>query len=90
MVTLIGYLAAACTTVSFIPQVVKVYKTRRTKDISPGMFLLMTTGVVLWLIYGILFGSAPITAANAVTLIFSLYILIMKIRLDIIPAKKIS
>jgi MtN3 and saliva related transmembrane protein len=79
---LIGYAAAFCTTVAFLPQAVKVYKTRHTKDISLGMFLLLTTGVVLWLTYGIIINSYPIIAANTVTLLFDIYILYMKITLD--------
>jgi len=79
---LIGYAAAFCTTIAFLPQAVKVYKTRHTKDISLGMFLLLTTGVVLWLTYGIIINSYPIIAANTVTLLFDIYILYMKITLD--------
>jgi len=79
---LIGYAAAFCTTVAFLPQAVKVYKTRQTKDISLGMFLLLTAGVVLWLTYGIMINSYPIIAANTVTLLFDIYILYMKITLD--------
>jgi MtN3 and saliva related transmembrane protein len=86
--TVFGYLAAACTTISFIPQAVKVYKTKSAKDISLGMFSLMTAGVLFWLIYGIMINSLPIIAANAVTLFLSLYILMMKIRLDIITLKQ--
>ncbi|GMU87659.1 MAG: hypothetical protein AMXMBFR48_29000 [Ignavibacteriales bacterium] len=82
MTELIGYAAAFCTTVAFLPQAVKVYKTRQTKDISLGMFLLLTAGVVLWLIYGIVINSYPIIAANTVTLLFDIYILYMKITLD--------
>lgn len=82
MTEFIGYAAAFCTTVAFLPQAVKVYKTRQTKDISLGMFLLLTTGVVLWLSYGIIINSYPIIAANTVTLLFDIYILYMKITLD--------
>ncbi|HSD64783.1 MAG TPA: SemiSWEET transporter [Ignavibacteriaceae bacterium] len=80
--SLFGYIAAICTTISFVPQAVKVHKTRSTKDISFGMFLLMTAGVAFWLIYGLMINSLPIIAANAVTLFLSFYILLMKIRLD--------
>ncbi len=78
----IGYIAAAFTTIAYIPQAVKVYKTRRTNDISLGMFTLVTAGVLLWFIYGIMISSVPVMAANFVTFLLSLYILIMKIRLD--------
>jgi MtN3 and saliva related transmembrane protein len=79
---IIGYIAAFCTTAAFIPQVVKVYKTQKTNDISFGMFFLMLAGVGLWLVYGLLVNSYPIIAANFVTFLFALYIFIMKIKLD--------
>lgn len=83
-----GYLAAFCTTVSFLPQVFKVIKTRHTKDISLGMFLLMTAGVSFWLIYGLIIASLPIICANTVTVMLSFYILFMKIKLDGFGIKK--
>ena len=78
----IGYAAAVCTTIAYIPQVVKVYKTNKTNDISIGMFILMSIGVLLWLIYGIIISSIPMIIANALTFILSFYIFIMKIKLD--------
>ena len=84
----LGYLAAFCTTIAFIPQAVKVYKTKQTKDISLGMFSLLIAGFVLWLWYGILLSSYPIILANAVTLIIAIYILITKFRLDVFTSKK--
>lgn len=77
----IGFLAAFCTTASFIPQAIKVFKTRRTNDISLGMFSLMSFGVACWDIYGILINSAPVIFANSVTFLLSVYILAMKIKL---------
>jgi MtN3 and saliva related transmembrane protein len=59
--------------------VVQVYRTRRTQDLSLGMFALLTTGVALWLAYGVLLGSAPIYVANGVTLVLASYILGMKL-----------
>jgi MtN3 and saliva related transmembrane protein len=88
IISLFGYIAAVCTTISFIPQALKVYRTKSTKDISLGMFLLMTTGVLFWLIYGIMINSIPLLAANAVTILFSFYILLMKIKLDYINLKQ--
>jgi len=87
METTIGYLAAICTTIAFIPQAVKVYRTNHTKDISVGMFLLMSIGLIFWTIYGIMILSYPIIIANAVTIIFAIYILFMKIRLDLLPSQ---
>ena len=77
---LIGFFAAFCTTIAFLPQVIKVYKTRSTKDISLSMFLIFTTGVLCWLIYGVLIVDLPIIIANIVTLILSLIILAFKIK----------
>jgi MtN3 and saliva related transmembrane protein len=82
MESFIGYIAAFCTTAAFFPQAMKVYRTRQTRDISLWMFLLMTTGLIAWLIYGLLINSLPIILANIVTLIFAVYILIMKIILE--------
>ena len=82
---LVGYVAAFCTTAAFIPQALKVYKTKQTRDISLGMFSLMTAGLVFWLVYGLLLNAAPIIAANSVTLIFAVYIFIMKLREKILP-----
>jgi MtN3 and saliva related transmembrane protein len=84
----LGYLAAFCTTIAFIPQAIKVYKTKQTKDISLGMFSLLIGGFVLWLWYGILLISYPIILANSVTLIIAIYILITKFRLDVFTSKK--
>jgi MtN3 and saliva related transmembrane protein len=84
----LGYLAAFCTTIAFIPQAVKVYKTKHTKDISLGMFSLLIVGLVLWLWYGILLFSYPIILANSVTLIIATYILITKLKLDVFSSKK--
>jgi len=84
----LGYLAAFCTTIAFIPQAVKVYKTKQTKDISLGMFSLLIAGFVLWLWYGIILLSYPIILANAVTILIAIYIIIVKIKLDVLASKK--
>jgi MtN3 and saliva related transmembrane protein len=78
----IGYVAAVCTTAAYVPQAVKVYKTQRTNDISMFMFVLISTGVLLWLAYGIIIASIPMIIANTITFVLSLYIFIMKIKLD--------
>ena len=75
----VGFAAAFCTTAAFVPQVFRIWRTRRTHDLSLGMFLLMTTGVALWLGYGLLLDSAPIYLANGVTLTLAGYILFMKL-----------
>ena len=76
----IGFFAAFCTTIAFVPQAIKVYKSKSTKDISLYMFLIFTLGVLSWLIYGIIIVNLPVILANAVTLVLSLFILIYKLR----------
>lgn len=78
--TMIGLLAGALTTIAFIPQLTKTWRSRSAKDISLGMFLIFCTGVLLWLIYGILMGALPIILANTVTLILSTAILVLKLK----------
>ena len=78
----IGNTAAVCTTVSFVPQLIRVWRRKSADDISLIMFLLFSTGVALWLVYGLLIGSFPIAAANTVTLALALAILVLKLRYD--------
>lgn len=80
LTSLIGFSAATLTTVSFLPQVIQVWKTKSTKDISLGMFSIFSTGVFLWLIYGILIKDWAIFAANFVTLILASIILTFKLK----------
>ena len=80
IVFIIGLMAAVLSTISFLPQVLQAFRTKHTKDISLATFLLLSIGIILWLIYGILIGELPIILANSVTLILSLSILIMKIK----------
>ena len=77
---ILGFLAAVCTTASFVPQVWHILKTRDTRAISLMMYLLFTVGVVLWLLYGIMIGSTPVVAANSITLALALAILTCKVR----------
>ena len=76
---LFGYFAATATTASFIPQAVKVMRTRDTRSLSLGMYVLFTLGVMLWLVYGILLKAPPIILANSVTLFFASVILLYKL-----------
>jgi MtN3 and saliva related transmembrane protein len=77
---LLGYVAAFLTSASFIPQAVKTIKTRDTRGISRGMYLMFTVGVVFWLAYGIAIVSWPMILANTVTLSMALTILTLKLR----------
>ncbi|HUB20681.1 MAG TPA: SemiSWEET transporter [Acidobacteriaceae bacterium] len=81
-VNAIGLAAAVCTTVSFIPQLVRVWRLRSAREISLVMFSVYSLGVLLWLVYGIYLRAAPIILANAVALVLSLAILALKLRFD--------
>ena len=76
----IGLLAGTLTTVAFVPQVVKIWKTKHATDISLGMFAIFSSGVLLWLFYGIEIDAMPVIVANAITLGLSLTILFFKIK----------
>jgi MtN3 and saliva related transmembrane protein len=78
--TFLGLAAAFCTTVAFVPQVVKTWTTRSTGDISLSMFLVLVIGIVLWLAYGTLLGDVPLIVANGITLILAGIILVLKLR----------
>jgi MtN3 and saliva related transmembrane protein len=78
----IGYAAAFCTTTAFIPQLVRVVRYRSAHDISLPTFLLFSTGVFLWLLYGIWAHSNPVIVSNSFTLVLSLSILVLKLRYD--------
>ncbi len=80
MIEIIGFTAAFLTTAAFVPQAVKVYKTKKTEDLSLALFVLLFVGVFLWLVYGVLIVSAPVIIANAVTFILVAYILLVKLR----------
>jgi len=77
--TLVGLAAGFCTTVAFLPQVVKTWKSKSAKDLSLGMYSIFCTGVLLWLIYGIMISDLPVILANAITLILALSILFFKL-----------
>ncbi len=78
--TLIGSVAAFCTTMSYLPQVHKCWKTGSTGDLSLKMILLLSTGISLWIVYGVLKGDAVIIGANAVSLAFLCILLFYKVR----------
>jgi MtN3 and saliva related transmembrane protein len=81
-VDLLGLAAGTLTTVAFVPQVVKIWRTRHAADISLIMFLLFATGVLLWLVYGLAIGSLPIVIANGITLTLAVIIIILKLRYE--------
>ena len=80
LTTAIGFIAATLTTIAFLPQVLKVWKTRSARDISLGMYCLFATGVLLWLVYGLLIVAWPVIIANVITLALALLIIGMKLK----------
>jgi MtN3 and saliva related transmembrane protein len=79
-ITIIGLMAAALTVIAFFPQLMKVWKTKSTKDISLGMFSIFCIGVFLWFVYGILMQDPPIIVANFLVFIQAFIILIFKVK----------
>jgi len=76
----LGMIAALLTTLAFVPQVLRIYLTKSANDVSFLMFSIFSSGVLLWLMYGLLIGSAPIIAANVVTLALCLIVILLKLR----------
>jgi MtN3 and saliva related transmembrane protein len=79
-VQLLGLAAGSCTTIAFLPQVIKTWKSGSAKDLSLGMFSFFCFGVLLWLVYGIMQRDIPVIAANLVTLILASTLLFFKLR----------
>ena len=79
-IKIVGYLAAAATTISFLLQAFHTIKTKDTKGVSLGMYIVFTLGVVMWLLYGIFTRDFPIISANTVTLILTIIILGYKLK----------
>ena len=88
-IELVGHFAAFCTTVSFLPQAIKVVRTKDTASLSLSMYLLFSIGVLCWLIYGILIAKAPLIIPNIITLILAITILSIKIA-SVLKEKKVN
>ena len=84
--TVIGYIAAVCTTCSFVPQVIHIFKSKDTRSISLAMYSVFVLGVFLWFVYGIYVRDWPVIIANAVTFMLASIILTLKIR-DLLKGK---
>ena len=76
----LGYLAATLTTVSFVPQAWRTFRTKDVSGISLKMYTLFTLGVAVWLAYGIVLGEVPMMIANSTTLMLAIPVLVMRIR----------
>lgn len=80
LITLVGLTAGTLTTVAFLPQLLKTWRSRSAKDMSMSWLVSFSAGIFLWLVYGILIQSFPVILTNAVTLILTLVILFFKLR----------
>ncbi len=78
VITIVGLIAAAFTTIALLPQLMKVWKTKSTRDISTGMFMLYSSGLFLWFVYGVYIKNLPIILANSLAFIQALTILLFK------------
>ncbi len=79
-IQVLGYVAGTISTLVFLPQVIKTWKTKSAKDISIFMFLFATLSVILWLVYGVLIKNGAIIYTNSVILVLSSIMLYFKIR----------
>jgi len=79
-IEILGLVAGTITSITFLPQVVKIWQTRSAKDLSMAMLLLLMLGVVLWLIYGLVIMSASIIYTNSMVLGMSLIMLYFKLK----------
>lgn len=82
VLTLLGLMAGTLTTIAFVPQVIKIWRSKSAKDLSFSMLITFCLGVFLWLIYGIYLNSLPVILANAVTLMLSLVNLGLKVKYE--------
>ncbi|RZN14321.1 MAG: hypothetical protein EF812_05725 [Methanosarcinales archaeon] len=80
LITILGLVAATCTTLSFLPQAIKTIRSKHTKDLSVGMYTVLTIGVFLWFVYGIFIKDIPVILANGITLVFTATILCLIIK----------
>lgn len=87
-INIIGFIGGGCTTISFIPQVALVLKTKSTKDISLMMYSVFVFGISLWLLYGILSDALPVIIPNLITFVLAGSILFMKIKNEIIQKNR--
>lgn len=78
----LGFVAAMCTTVAFIPQVLLVWRQRAAPGVSTGMYVIFVTGIALWLWYGLLLASWPLIIANSLTLVLAGSVLGMKLAFE--------
>jgi len=76
----LGYVAGCCSTLAFVPQIWRTCHTRHARDISYGLLLLLISGALLWLVYGLVISDLPVILANVVTLLLLLFLTTLKSR----------
>jgi len=79
-ITLLGLTAGTLTTISLLPQVIKIWKSKSAKDISAGMFYTFCLGILLWVFYGISINALPVIITNIITFILAFLVLVLKIK----------
>lgn len=79
-INIIGNIAACLTTISFLPQVIRIIKTKQTSDISLTMYIIFCIGLLLWLVYGVVIQAQPLIFANSITLMLAVIILLFKLK----------
>jgi len=79
-IVIVGYIAGALTTISFIPQVMRAWKLKETRDLSLAMLILLAAGILLWICYGFWMDSLPVIAANGITFVLIIVLLGLKLR----------
>ena len=79
-ITILGITAGVLTTIAYLPQLIKTWQSKSAGDISWSMLIILCTGIILWLVYGVLVQDIPILLANVVTLVLASVILVLKIR----------
>lgn len=78
--TLIGYMAGFCTTASFVPQVIRAWRTRHTDDLAWGWLIIFECGLAGWLTYGVVLHDWPMIFANTITITLCSALMVMKVR----------
>ena len=87
MTTVVGIIAGILTTAANIPQVIKSYRTRNADGLSFRMLVLLSTGLAMWTVYGLMSKSLPVTITNAVGFVLLIALVIMKLAFDARPTK---
>lgn len=78
-IEILGYLAGTLTTISFFPQILKILRNKKSDEISISMYAVITTGMFLWIIYGIFVLAPPIIIANSISCAATIIIMILSV-----------